>query len=533
MICSVVNVARLIVLIAVVLAMQGCATLGESKKSESFAIAPTMDEELSRFVPDDLKVDGDSAFRPLPFSGFSMDARLTLARHASKSLDIQYYLLQNDATGRLLLRAVRDAALRGVRVRILVDDLYTASSDAMLQGISAYPNVEVRLFNPFPVGRSTSLTRWGFSLLDVARLNHRMHNKLFIADGVMAVAGGRNIADEYFFRSDGGNFIDFDLLVMGDVVPRLERVFDDYWNSRRIYALHAIEPDFEDAGKRRTDFERLVTGDDMPMVMQMMLKMEKRDVLGYAPLSADIQHPPLKLLRGKIRVLADDPEKVSGKAESGNDPTTVAAQVIDAVDHANVDVLLVSPYFVPGRAVIDCFENVRQRSIPISLVTNTMAANDEPFVSAAYARYRKPMLNMGVQIYEVSPAILRMDEQFNEMWGSELGKGVGRLHAKALVLDHHITFVGSMNLDFRSARSNTEIGLLVDSPALAKDVTFLISQLRSVGTYHLRLDPTRDVVQWVDSEKDGDKVFENEPEVDFWTRTKVFLFSPFIAEGLL
>ncbi len=515
------------------LVLQGCATLGASSNTESLAIPPTMDEDLARIVPADLAHDGGSAFRPLPFSEYSMDARLTLARHANKTLDIQYYLLQDDATGRTLLRAARDAALRGVRVRILVDDLYTARSSTLLQGIAAYEHVEVRLFNPFPIGRANDLTRWGGSLLDFARLNHRMHNKLFIADSLAAIAGGRNIADEYFFRSDGGNFIDFDLLTMGEVVPQLAQAFDRYWNSRRVYTLQSIEPDDMPRERRRAEFDRLTAVDETPMAMRMMVATQRRDVLGYAPLSADIGHPPLKLLRGHIRVLADDPEKVSGSAERGDDPTTVSAQVIDAIDHAQHDVLLVSPYFVPGRAVIDCFENVRERGVTVGLVTNTMAANDEPFVSAAYAHYRKSLLHLGVQIHEVSPAILRMDSEFAQMWGSELGKGVGRLHAKAVVIDHQTTFVGSMNFDFRSSRENTEIGLLVDSPELAENVTYLIDQLRGVGTYRLRLDAARDVVQWVDTRPQGDTVFESEPEVDALTRLKVFLLSPFISEGLL
>ena len=522
---------RGLALLALVLALQGCASLAEREKTPGTALPAAADSPLAALLPPDLVPGSGSAFRPLAFSSYSMDARLTLIRQARRSLDIQYYLLADDLTGRAFLREVRDAARRGVRVRILVDDLYTASNDRLLQGIAADPNVQVRLFNPFPAGRAFNLTRWGLSLADLARLNHRMHNKLFIADGVFAIAGGRNIADEYFFRSPRGNFIDFDLLVAGDAVPDLAASFDRYWNSRHVYTLDALEPDAPKAEARRDEFERLTASS----VMLFAPIMDgARDFLDYGPLSHDMAHPPLKMLRGAIRVVADNPEKVSGEAASGMDPTTVISHLTQAIGGARDDVLLASPYFVPGKAAMERLYKVRQGGVPVTLVTNTMASNDEPFVSAAYGRYRQKMLQMGVQIYEVSPRILRMDATFDDSFGSMLGTSTGRLHAKMVVIDHQTTVVGSMNLDFRSARANTELGLFVDSPELAADVTALVDELRSVGTYRMRLGGAsgRDV-QWVDDEPDGEKVYDAEPEIGIATLLEVWLFSPFIEEDLL
>jgi len=515
--------AALVAACAALALLQGCVALAEREKTPSVALYAFPDAELAQLVPPDLAQDRTSAFRPLPFSAWSMDARLTLAQHAQKSLDLQYYLFQNDETGRALLRAVRDAALRGVRVRLLVDDLYTASSDHLLRGLAAYPNVEVRLFNPFPAGRAWNLTRWGLSLADLARLNHRMHNKLFVADGMFAVIGGRNIADEYFFRSMRGNFIDFDLLVAGEAVPELANTFDRYWNSRRVFTLDALEADDRGSQKWRDEFEALTASTRFPQ-----LKPGERDLLNYGPLSSDIHRPPLKMLRGKVTVLADDPEKVSGRSEHGDDPTTVTSRVVAAMDAAKEDVLVASPYFVPGKAALGKIEQVRDKGVAFTIVTNTMAANDEPFVSAAYARYRKRMLKAGVQIYEVSPRILRSDDDFVE----PVGTSTGRLHAKVLVIDHQTTFVGSMNMDFRSSRENTEIGVLVDSPELAADVIGLVDDLRASGTYRMRLSPEGEV-QWVDSGPKGDHVFDSEPEVGALTWIEVLLFSPFIDEGLL
>ena len=523
------RLTRFFALCGMVLALQACASLAEREKTPSYAIPAATGEEMSSLVPADLVPGSGSGFRPLAFSSYSMDARLTLIRHAKKSLDIQYYLLANDSTGRAFLRAVRDAALRGVRVRILVDDLYTASNDSLLQGMAAYPNVEVRLFNPFPAGRALTVTRWGLSLLDLSRLNHRMHNKLFIADGALAIAGGRNIADEYFFRSARGNFIDFDLLIAGDAVPQLAAGFDRYWNSRRVFTLDALEPDTRGAAKRRDEFEAetLSAASLFPPMTGNM-----RDFLNFGPLSTDMDHPPLRLLRGDVKVVADDPEKVSGESESGLDPTTVTSHAIEAIDAARDDVLLASPYFVPGKAALARILKVREHRVPVTVITNTMASNDEPFVSAAYARYRRRLLEMGVQIYEVSPKILRTDKDFDDSFGAMLGTSTGRLHAKVMVIDHQTTIVGSMNLDFRSSRENTELGLFVDSPELAGDVTELVDELRSIGTYRMRLGPDK-TVQWVDSQGSEEHVFDAEPEVPLTTLFEVWLLSPFIDEDLL
>ena len=513
------------------LALQGCASLADLQKTPSAAIPGAPDSPLAALLPADLTPGSGSAFRPLAFSSYSMDARLTLIREARHSLDIQYYLLADDLTGRAFLRAVRDAAQRGVRVRILVDDLYTAANDRLLQGIAAYPNVQVRLFNPFPAGRALTVTRWGLSLLDLARLNHRMHNKLFIADGVFAIAGGRNIADEYFFRSPRGNFIDFDLLVAGDAVPELAASFDKYWNSRHVYTLDALEPDAPKAEARREEFERATASAEK---LFGPIMAGARDFLNYGPLSHDMAKPPLKMLRGRIEVVADSPEKVSGEAASGKDPTTVISHVTSTIADAHEGVLLASPYFVPGKTALEGLYKVRRGGVPVTLVTNTMASNDEPFVSAAYGRHRRQMLQMGVQIYEVSPRILHMDTSFDDSFGAMLGTSTGRLHAKMIVVDHQTTVVGSMNLDFRSSRANTELGLFVDSPVLAADVTSLVDELRSQGTYRMRLGgASGSDVEWVDDEPDGEKVYDAEPEIGISTLLEVWLFSPFIEEDLL
>lgn len=532
------------------LLLQGCASLPPPSQDRQVdtAIAASAGTMLGRLATQSNPAGESSAFRPLPLSAYSMDARLALARNAQSSLDLQYYLLQNDVTGHTLLRAVRDAALRGVRVRLLVDDMYTADSDNMLLALAAYPNVQVRLFNPFPAGRSASLTRWAFSLLDFARVNHRMHNKMFIADGAFAVAGGRNIADEYFFHSEEGNFLDFDLLLGGSAVPKMQTIFDTYWNSPHVYPLHEIESSRETPAALRASFEKLVAGTE---VAYPALPPDQPDLLGYLPLSADLARPtPPKMLYGEVDVFADSPEKVSGRAEQGDDTGTVTSHVIEAMRAARSDITLSTPYFIPGERGLTLLGELRQAGRHISLLTNSLSSNDEPFASAAYARYRVPMLKLGVEIDEVDASQLKQLAMRTTGVGIEeasldhpkastgtstlsLRNAVGRSHAKLLVIDHRKSFVGSMNMDLRSSRLNTELGLIVDSPALAKDIFGLIDGARAMGTYHLRLLKPGDQLQWVSTDNGAEKIYNHEPEVGLGTRLQLLLFFPFISEGLL
>ena len=514
-------------LTALLALLQACSTLPPPvDRTPVAAIPASADQLLGRIAAQSVPPGKGSGFRPLPFSNYAMDARLTLIENAQKSLDVQYYLLQNDVTGHKLIRAIRDAAVRGVRVRLLVDDLYTADSDRMLQGLAAYPNVEVRLFNPFPSGRSYFAMRWLLSIGDFSRINHRMHNKMLIADGAFAVAGGRNIADEYFFSSKGGNFIDFDLLIAGAALPRLAAIFDTYWNSPRIYPLHAVAPTRKDPAALRDEFDQL-TAD--AVAAYPVLPAGRPDILGYAPLSGDLLRPPLRLLFGSIDAFADDPEKVSGRAALGNDQTTVTARVGKAIASAKAEVVIGSPYFIPGKPGLEGMRTAIDNEVRVEVITNSLASNDEPFASAAYGRYRVDMLKMGVDLYEIDSGQLRNDS----IIGAALNSSIGRSHSKLIVIDRDTTFVGSMNMDLRSSRVNTELGMLVKSPELAEAVLTLAGRLRDSGSYRLRLAQPGDRLQWVGSEKGVTQVYGSEPNVDFGTKLQLWLVFPFISESLL
>ena len=511
--------------------LQGCATLPPPVERSHDAATPASQSEFLGQLASSCGATQDSpatnsSFRPLPLSAFSMDARLSLARKAQRSLDVQYYLLQNDVTGHALLRAVRDAAVRGVRVRVLVDDLYTAENSQLLVDLAAYPNVQIRLFNPFASGRSTFLTRWMFGLHEFSRINHRMHNKMFIADGAFAIAGGRNIADEYFFSSKGANFVDFDLLVCGAAVPQMQRVFDEYWNSDRIYPLHVLERSAEPSEALQSAFETLTQDakDAFPAP-----RPDAPDILGFLPLSADINGASLKLIRGTVDIFADDPEKVTGKSEAGGDPTTVTSRVGKAMADAKREVVVGSPYFIPGKLGLDGMSVAHERGVKIRVMTNSLASNDEPFASAAYAKYRVPMLKLGVELYETDTSQLKNDSFI----GGALRGTIGRSHSKLIIIDRETTFVGSMNLDFRSSRLNTEFGMLVHSRELAEMVLALAERVRTVGSFRLRLSQPGDKLEWVGTVDGVEKVYDSDPGVSFGTRLQLLLLFPFVSESLL
>ena len=290
--------------VVVAFLLAGCGGLPQRVDAPlSTAAKPSPGSPLVRMAEASTPSPELSGLRLMPLAAYSLDARIELTRRAKYSLDIQYYLIQNDRTGRLLLRNVRDAAKRGVRVRLLIDDLYTF--DPMFVGLSAFPNVEVRLFNPFCCGRDNLLSKYATSLLDFRRVNHRMHNKLFIADGAMAVAGGRNIADEYFARSMSGNFVDMDAFIIGAVVPKLENIFDVYWNSAQSYPIAPIVATDRNREQLQGDFNRLVDeGDQM-----MKVTMPPVDILGYGPITDDLDAGRLGLEWGIATAFADSPTR--------------------------------------------------------------------------------------------------------------------------------------------------------------------------------------------------------------------------------
>jgi putative cardiolipin synthase len=508
----------------------GCATLPSGvERTPSTALAPTMETTLGRIVDASTPDREQSGFRLMPTGQYALAARIELARRAERTLDVQYYQIHDDRTGRYVLRTLRDAALRGVRVRLLIDDLYTAGADPLFLGLDAHANVEVRLFNPFPAGRQNLITRFAASAFDFRRVHRRMHNKLFIADGAIAVAGGRNIADEYFMVSAGANFIDLDTLVAGAIVPRLSALFDEYWNSLRTFPIEAIVPPDGAPEALRVAFDAMTGPETTPAPEPP----PPNDLLGYGPIVHELDAGRLGLIWATAQAYADSPDKVIGRVYTYatvplEDVDSVRYNVIEQIRRAREDVVVSSPYLIPGQVGLDTIREVRGRDVKFSIITNSLAATDEPVVHTGYRRYRPEMLALGVELYELSP--IRVNRSLRL---GRFGTSTGRLHAKSAVIDRERIFIGSMNFDPRSDRHNTELGLFIESPQLAQQTLKLIDAIMQQGTYRVRIAGNGTTLEWVVTGVRGEEILVEEPEADFWTRMMLEVYSLLAPEDLL
>jgi putative cardiolipin synthase len=513
-------------LIAVATVLAGCGSLPTNVgKTDTLALAPNPDSPLVKIAKVSSPSPEQTGVRLLPLGAYSLDTRIQLAQRASTSLDVQYYVLENDPTGRLLMKALRDASVRGVRVRLLVDDLYTTHSDPLLRGLASFPNVEVRLFNPFCCYRSGGVSgRYVASIFDFGRLNHRMHNKLFIADGVMAVAGGRNIADEYFLRSESANFIDMDAFVMGAVVQSMAQIFDRYWNSEVVYPIEAVGEPLGDKAARANAFDATMAA----LPPSPPVDPPATDLLGYGPLVEELDSGQLGLEWGIARAFADPPEKLLAMTPKIAFEMSVTNDVMMQVWQAKSDLVLTSPYMIPGETGMQSFRNLERDKVKVTVITNSLAATDEPLVHTGYSRYRPGMLKAGVDLYELSPTRAQTTKRLGVF-----GKSLGRLHAKTAVIDKKIIFIGSMNLDPRSASTNTEFGMFIESAPLAKELLRVINISKLESAYRLRLDPKTSQLQWLTLEDDKEVVLGVEPESTFWLRVHNMLLGWFVPEKLL
>ncbi len=469
-----------------------------------------------------------SGFRLLPTGEFAFDARTALARRAQRSLDLQYYHVQRDRAGLSLLRELRDAAARGVRVRLLVDDFYVSEIDDLLVDLAAHSDVQIRLFNPLSLRSGNPVLRLLLSSGSFELNNHRMHNKLFIADNAIAIYGGRNVADEYFMGDAEFNFIDMDVLSTGAVVRSLSAVFDTYWNSQAAWPLQALSgsssalTSAHDAQLAKARFDAAVR-DATPPTADYPI-----DPIGQTSVQQQIAGGRLKLVMARARVFADPPDKAIAEVVL-NQPTAAMQGMLDVIAGAKKEVIIASPYFVPGPIGMRMMREATARGTRVVLYTNSLGTTDEPLVHDKYSSYRAEMLDFGVEIFEFNPGATQRSTRFGDF-----GRSVPRLHAKVATVDRRYMLVGSVNLDARSAIGNTEMSVVVDSPPLAQLVHRLISSDRFVTMYRLRLAPNGESIEWLSRDAEGhETVTTEEPEGDWWLRVKLWMLSLMIDERLL
>jgi len=513
------------------LGFSACGSLPtQVQRQASTHLNPVPDGALARIAKASLPSADVTGFRLLPLGVYALDALLQLVQRAEHSLDVQYYVIADDATGAQFITGLRDAALRGVRVRLLVDDLYTATTQVRLRALADLPGVEVRLFNPFCCGRGGLVSRFVASP-HFHQLNRRMHNKLLVADGVMAVAGGRNIADEYFSRNPIQNFVDMDALMVGAVVPQLETIFDRYWASKPAYPIEALVP----AGPAPVGADQPGTAPmgatQEPQARLVIADLPTVDVLGYGPLREELDAGQLGLVYGVAHAYADPPSKVMNENAEDALSDSVTMNVLELVANANTEVVLTSPYLIPGAKGMALIHSLQARGVKQTVLTNSLAANDEPLVHTGYARYRVDMLKAGVDLYELSPTRTARHKRLDL---HKLASGsLGHLHSKTLVIDRKTVIIASMNMDPRSANDNTELGVVVDSPALAREMLRIINVSKLQSAYRLRLNPDSGEIEWLSTDAEKELVLTTEPESTWFTRLEAFLLSPLVPEELL
>lgn len=442
-------------------------------------------------------------------------ARMLLARAAERSLDVQYYIWRDDLTGTMLFDALRDAAGRGVRVRLLLDDNNTGGLDALLAALDSHPNIEVRLFNPF---RFRGVRALGY-LTDFARLNRRMHNKSFTADNQATIVGGRNVGDEYFGAGNGVLFSDLDVLAIGPVVDAVSSDFDRYWASPAAYPaarlLRAADPaalaDLAQAAARAAQKPEATT---------------YIEAVRKSPFVSDLIHRQLELDWVPVQLLSDDPEKVLGRAPGKQ---AVLPKLKQSIGDAQRRLSIVSPYFVPADGGTRALTALAAQGVKIEVLTNALEATDVAAVHAGYAKRRKALLEAGITLFE-----LRREAGGEPKKGGSgfAGSSAASLHAKTFAADGLHVFVGSFNFDPRSARLNTEMGFLIDSAAIAAQIAEAFNSVIPARSYRVRLSDAGEL-EWVERRGGQEVVLHTEPGTSVWQRAWIRFLSILPIEWML
>ena len=490
------------VILAVASALHGCASVPlDLPKTQSTAIVNTSDTHFGRAAEGWARLhDGRSGFFPFVNGMDALGARLDMIEKAEKSVDLQYFLMKDDTAGLLMTNALIGAADRGVRVRFLLDDVFTSASDRTLLLLSQHPNIEVRLFNPISRRGLYSLNFVG----SFSKANRRMHNKSFTVDNAISIVGGRNIADEYFQLKDDAVFADFDILAFGEIAKAISKSFDIYWNHELAIPIEQLL-NVNDSGSLESERSRL-TEEAKPTYAAIYKEALSSEIL------QDLITGNQPLFVANAVVIADDPDKLVNPV--GTEHMGLAADVNEILQQAEQELIFISPYYVPGDDGVQYARDLVEKGVRVVVVTNSLASNNHVAVHSGYSGYRKDVIEAGVELYEVRA------NAGNEVQGGE-GPGVLTLHTKLILIDRRYLFVGSLNLDPRSLEINAEMGLLVDSEELVGAMAVgLEADIPSIA-YRVVLDD-KGRLQW-QGKIDGERVIENtEPLAGKWLRFKAW-----------
>ncbi len=443
-------------------------------------------------------------------------ARAVLAAMAERSIDAQYYIWRDDEVGVLLFEALWEAAERGVRVRLLLDDHNTGGLDPTLAALDAHPNIEVRLYNPVGLRGLRALNY----LTDFSRVNRRMHNKSFTVDNQVSVVGGRNVGDEYFGAGGGMVFADLDVTLVGPAVQQTSQAFDTYWNSASAYpaALLLGRPD---AAGAQTLQARIAATRSSHAAKAYL------EAVRVSPLARQMQDRTAAFEWTTARILWDDPAKTLDPETPRDD--LLFPRLIESVGSPRQRIDIVSPYFVPGEQGTAALAALARRGVEVRILTNSLASSDASVVHAGYARRRADLLRGGVRVYELKPGA-EQDRDRNLGIGSSASTG---LHAKTFAVDGERLFVGSFNFDPRSLLLNTEMGVVLDSPRLARALSEAFDTTIPAGAYEVRLGEDGASLVWIERGADGPRTHATEPGTTWLQRSGVSVLAILPIEWLL
>ena len=491
------------------LLLGGCARLPEnSGRTTSFAYSQPEETTIGKdWAKAFQNHPGQSAYYLLYDGHDALAARALLASRAEHTIDAQYYLLHKDKVGGLFIDQLLKAADRGVRVRLLVDDMGLEGRDFNISVFDNHANIEVRIFNPF--GRNTH--RAFQFVTGLGKQTRRAHNKSFTTDNIASILGGRNIGNEYFNADPEFNFYDLDVLVVGPVVREVSASFDQFWNHELSYPSSLLAEKIPTAYQSREIMEEF--GD----FIAEQSNSEYIESLENSEFARHLKDKTGKISWGLGEIVGDDPQKLT--TDTADTTYHLSRELVPYLDKVDNELLIFSPYFIPGKGGLAYFKKLRERGVSVSVLTNSLASTDVPIVHSGYANYRRQLLRMGVTLYELNRNLTK--EQQQVMKEGKLYESKSSLHAKAIIIDRSLVFIGSLNLDPRSVKQNTEIGIVLKSSEIADRMAIFFDKFVPLVAFRLELRTDEndfEHIVWHGLEDGENKTLYWEPHTSFWER---------------
>lgn len=493
-------------LLMILLVVGGCATrLPPQSAPWSFVLEAPADAPLVR-LSEQLQVSATadhSAFSLLYNGKDALAARLQLIDQAESGIDLQYYIFKGDTTGGLLALRLLAAADRGVRVRLLVDDIGNSMGDFKIASLDRHPNIEIRLFNPLTL--RLPWLRYASKVGEFARINHRMHNKLMVVDGIALITGGRNLGDEYFAISER-DFQDIDVLAIGPVALTAGMSFDVYWNSHKSVAVAGLTRSPGSGALLRLR-KRLGSLQVQQAQTPWLQAVDSSAYIGKQALLDIDWH------LGQGQWLSDQPDKADPFSQFSSRPW-LGLSLAELGRETRDELLMMSAYFIPGEDGMRALQRFRQRDMQVGILTNSLATTDVLAVHSAYAAYRKPLLTAGINLWELQPLAAQPERA-----STFAGDSQASLHAKTFIFDRERVFVGSLNLDPRSIHLNTEAGVLIEQADLAQQLYQVFTRWTNPEhAWRLGLDENNRLY-WQSAEHR----LHTEPQASWWRRINSWL----------